>query len=234
MVRSSPRGTRPVWSPFNSHHTPFTLRECSIIPFICCTESVCATKGVYSMPNNFRLACIFFITCAATVQTCLANSGLCVTCSSEICFHLLRRLSNLSSLKGAGICCIFMTLWWPAEPGWDLSGPVYIRIVLYIPVYIYNIFIFYFGSLDRDLFCCFKFIFNMQKLNNPQHWRFNEALCTMCCNISFGKEVFWNGNYLVLGRFTLWPRAEMHLRKDMCKYKRPCSEHQMSQCRMQM
>lgn len=158
----------------------------------------------------------------------------CVTCSSEICFHLLRRLSNLSSLKGAGICCIFMTLWWPAEPGWDLSGPVYIRIVLYIPVYIYNIFIFYFGSLDRDLFCCFKFIFNMQKLNNPQHWRFNEALCTMCCNISFGKEVFWNGNYLVLGRFTLWPRAEMHLRKDMCKYKRPCSEHQMSQCRMQM
>lgn len=222
MARSPPRGTRPVWRPFNST----THRECSIIPFICCTESVCATKGVYLMPNNFRLACIFFYH---------------LRCNSSNMSGKLRAVHVLPAAQrsaftswGDWATCL---VWKELELQEGLEWMLYLYDLVVACrtrcVYIY-IFIFYFGSLNRDLFCCCKCVLNMQRLNNPQHWRFNEALFTMYRDISFGKEVSWNGNYLVLGRFTMWPRAEMRLRKDMCKYKRPCSEHQMSQCRMQM
>lgn len=149
---SSPRGTRPLWRPFNSHHTLFTLCECSIIPCICCTESVCATKGVYSMPNNFSLACIFFITCAATVQTCLANCGLCMwlwlTCSSEICFHLQRRLSNLSCLKGAGIAGgirVNAVSLWPCG-GLQNPAETFPGLSSWTQFYIYTVYVVYSSS----------------------------------------------------------------------------------------
>lgn len=105
--RSSPRGTGPIWRRFNSHRTLFTFRECSIIPFICCTERACDTKGVYSIGNNFRLANLFFyhLHCNSSNMSGKLGCacGLWLTWSSEISIHLLKRLSNLSCLKGPGI-----------------------------------------------------------------------------------------------------------------------------------
>lgn len=105
---------RSVWRSFNSRHTVFTFLECSYVPFICCTERVCAANSV-EVTQQGTLDCQYpFITCTAIVQTCLATCGLPVwlwlTCSSQNSIHLVGRLSSLSCFKRISVNVVFL---WP-------------------------------------------------------------------------------------------------------------------------
>lgn len=94
-----------------------------------------------------------------------------------------------------------MTLCWPAEPGRDLSGPALIDIVLCIDcifLLFWSLNVDFLPAVNSSCIC-------RQRPSNSRCWCFNKVIFTTCHDISFGKEVSWNGNYLVLWYFSLWP-----------------------------
>lgn len=149
----------------------------------------CRRCGAYSI-GSCRFANVFFIACAAIVQTCLANCGPPVWLGAgpelpdlpDLRSPAEEPLSNLSWLELGengwedwAECGLFMTSCRPQTL--QNQFPVCTTALRLIDP-LFNIFFFSSGSLTGDFlsFAVDLFYICLQRLHNSRPWRFNKVL----------------------------------------------------------